>query len=152
MPSATTESPLFTICPLDAELRNDTLIGAEVILKDSSRPIDPDIFSPEDISILRQALYDNTVLVIRKQQGIKPLSLEKIASIWDPDMINQHSAGKYQVRDPRNILSANNGARLPQAPNVQIIGNGKVENYEGLDLDLVHVVSPLGHLMSSVLC
>lgn len=150
MPSARLpDSLLFTIRPLDTELRKDTLVGAEVIVKDPSHPINPDTFTPEDISVLRQALYDNTVLVIRKQQGINPLSLEKIASIWDPDMINQHSGGKYQVRDPRNILSANNGARLPRAPNVQIIGNGEFKNYEGLDLDLVHVVRASVNLVSS---
>ncbi len=62
-------------------------------------------------------------------------------------MINVHSAGKDQVRDPRSVLSRNNGARLPQAQNVQVIGNGKFEDYEGLSLDLVHVVSGLSFLL-----
>lgn len=95
--------------------------------------------------MLRQALYDNSVLVIRKQHGINPLSLDALAAIWDEDMINVHSAGASQVRDPRSILSRNNGARLPDAPNVQIIGNGRFDDYEGLDLDLVHVDSKEFH-------
>lgn len=81
------------------------------------------------------------VIVFRNQQGINPLALEKLAAIWDPDMINMHSGGSKQIADPRNILSRNNGARLTQAPNVQIIGNGVFKGYEGLDLDLRHVVS-----------
>lgn len=143
MPSATLPtSPLFTIQQLSPELRKDTLIGAEVLLNTNNTPIDPSAFSPADISVLRQALYDNSVLVFRKQQGIDPLALEKLASIWDEDMINVHSAGKDQVRDPRSILSRNNGARLPAAPNVQVIGHGKFQNYEGIqEMNLVHVVS-----------
>jgi len=136
-------SPLFTIQPLSPSLRKETWIGAEVLLNNGPHPIDPSSLTPEDVSVLKQALYDNSVLVIRKQQGIDPLVLEKLASIWDPDMINVHSAGKDQVRDPRSILSRNNGARLPHAQNVQVIGNGKFEDYEGLSLDLVHVVSSL---------
>jgi alpha-ketoglutarate-dependent taurine dioxygenase len=134
----------FTIHPLSAQLQKDTWIGAEVRLNSdpaSSSLINPSTFSPLDIDVLRQALYEHSVLVIRKQSGIDPMVLEKLASIWDPDMINVHSAGKDQVRDPRSILSRNNGARLPEAPNVQVIGNGIFEGYEGIDkLNLVHVV------------
>jgi hypothetical protein len=101
MPSVTLPtSPLLTIQQLSPELRKDTLIGAEVLLTTENGPIDPSTFTPADISILRQALYDNSVLVFRKQQGINLLALEKLASIWDEDMINVHSAGKDQVRGP----------------------------------------------------
>ena len=134
-------SPQFTVRPFSPELRKDTLIGAEVVLNQLNNPVDPDTFTSADISGLRQALYDNSVLVFRKQQGINPLALEKLAAFWDEDIINIHSAGKEQVTDKRSILSRNNGARLPQAPNVQIIGNGLFQGYEGLDLNLRHVVS-----------
>lgn len=112
-----------------------------MLLNRNNGPIDPLNFTPADISILRQALHDNSVLVVRKQQGIDPLALEKLASIWDDDMINVHSAGKDQVRDPRSILSRNNGARLPAAPNVQVIGHGNFKDYEGIEeMNLIHVV------------
>jgi hypothetical protein len=142
MPSATLPtSSLFTIVPLAPELRKDTLIGAEVVLNKRG-PIVPSTLLPDDISVLRQALYDNSVLVIRKQQGIDPHALEQLAAIWDENLINVHSAGKEQVLDPRNILSRNNGARLPRAQNVQIIGNGEFKGYEGIDyLNLRHIVS-----------
>lgn len=142
MPSITLPtSPLFTIQQLSLDLRKDSLIGAEVLLNTDDGAIDPLKFSSADISILRQALYDNSVLVIRKQQGINPLAIEKLASIWDDDMINVHSSGKDQVRDPRSILSRNNGSRLPSAPNVQVIGNGEFSDYEGIEhMDLRHVV------------
>jgi hypothetical protein len=144
MPSAILpSSPLFTIEPLSQELRKDTLIGAEVTLNNHNGPLNVDALCSKDISVLRQALYDNSVLVIRKQQGIDPLALEKLASIWDENMINIHSAGKEQVTDSRSILSRNNGARLPRAQNVQIIGNGVFKGYEGLDLNLRHVVGSL---------
>jgi hypothetical protein len=143
MPSTTLpSSPLFTIRPLAPELRKDTLIGAEVVLNKPG-PVNPDTFSPEDVSVLRQALYDNSVLVIRKQQGIDPYALEKMAAFWDENMINVHSSGKTQVRDPKSILSLNNGARLPAAENVQIIGNGEFRDYEGIPyMNLTHIVRP----------
>lgn len=130
----------LTIKPLPSSLRKDTWLGAEVLLPPQNPLLNPTTLSPADTSTLQQALYDHGVLVIRKQQDIDPLSLEKLAAIWDPDMINVHSAGKDQVRDPSSILSRNNGARLPGAQNVQIIGNGVFE-YQGMELDLRHVVS-----------
>ena len=115
MPSTTfSTSPLFTVKPLSPELRKDTLIGAEVVVNDPTSPIDPTTFSAEDVAVLRQALYDNSVIVFRKQQGIDPLALEKLAAIWDDDMINVHSAGNKQIADPRNILSRNVSRIFPE--------------------------------------
>jgi hypothetical protein len=69
MPSASFPiSSLFSIRPLSAELRKDTLISAEVVLNSNSGPLNPDTLTPEDISALWQALYDNSVLVIRKSK------------------------------------------------------------------------------------
>lgn len=77
MPSARIPtSPLFTIHQLAPELRNDTLIGAEVVLNSGTGLINPSTFNPDNIAVLRQALYDNSLLVFRKQQGIDPLALK----------------------------------------------------------------------------
>lgn len=137
-----TLTPKFHIKPLPPALRKDTAIGAEVIIDSSvsSSLIDPSNFSPDEADILRQALYDHSVLVIRNQQGIAGPVLPQLAALFDSNAKYRHSAGDKKITDTKNILSRNNSEKLPAAPQVQIIGSGEFLGYEGYDLNLVHVV------------
>lgn len=146
MPAAIlTSSPAFTIQPLSRELSRESLIGAEVIINPGS----PEILSVEDlasqdIDVLRQALYDHSVLVIKQQNGIAPATLPKLAAIWDEKMIAMHVVGNKPISNPKNILSRTVAYRTPKCDAVSIIGNGNFEYYEGIDnLNLHHVVSLL---------
>lgn len=132
------------IQPLTKNLRKDSWIGAEVVLPGQRGPINISQLSHGDIEVLRQGLYDNSVLVIRGQQGLDPNEMPKLAAIWDDHMINIHSGGDKSVTAPDNILSRNNGTRVVRAPNTSIIGNGHFVDYEGHDeLHLRHVVGSL---------
>lgn len=148
MPSTTLySSPAFTISPLPAFLRKDTLIGAEVLLNANNETtsgalIDLATLKPDDSQVLRQALYDNGVLVIRNQTGIKPEVLPALAAIWDEDIKSEHSGGKTQQKNKNNVLSKNGGARIPGWDMVQVIGKGNIEDYMGMEpLNLNHLVS-----------
>ena len=46
------------------------------------------------------------------------------------------------MTDPNNILSRNAAVRTPSCPNITVIGNGKCDDYVGIEkLNLIHVVS-----------
>ncbi len=147
MPSATlASSPSLTIHPLSPAQSRKSLIGAEVVVNpDVPNIITPKSLCGEDIALLRQALYDYSVLVIKRQNGIDPASLPKLAAIWDEKIIDMHSGGLKAVTNPKNILSINGAARTPSCESVTIIGNGRFDGYMGIEkLELVHVVSSLG--------
>lgn len=103
--------------------------------------LDLDLLTDNDKDTLRKALFENQVVVIRKQKGIDPTVLPKLAKIFDPNASDIHSAGEKAVSDPKNILSAYKAGRIPRAPQVGIIGSGKFQDYEGLkELEVVHLV------------
>ena len=128
------------IQPLNAELRKDTKLGAEVFLPSTQKLLDLDALSESDKGTLRKALFTHGVLVIRDQTGLEPSVLVGLAKLFDPAPLDHHSGGAKQVTDPNNILSLNNCSRIPKAPQVTVIGKGRVEDHQGLsEMDLQHL-------------
>ena len=135
------ESTNLTFNLLPDEIRQSSAIGAEVQLPPGMPLLDLDRLTDNDKDTLRKALFENQVIVIRKQKGIDPTVLPKLAKIFDPNASDIHSAGEKAVSDPKNILSAYKAGRIPRAPQVGIIGSGKFQDYEGLkELEVVHLV------------
>jgi hypothetical protein len=100
------------------DIRQSSQVGAEIILP-SDRPIlDPAELSEADRYVLREAVFDNSVVVIRNQQGINPETFPELAKVFDKHATNLHSAGKNAVSDPRNILASYKAGRIPRAPQV----------------------------------
>jgi hypothetical protein len=131
----------LTFQQLSPDVREDSAIGAEVKLPNDMHILDIDRLTEKDKDVLRQALFENQVIVIRNQKGIDPTVLPKLAEVFDKSAVGIHSAGEKAVSDPRNILSAYKAGRIPRAPQVGIIGSGKFENYEGLPaLEVLHLV------------
>lgn len=103
---------------LPESIRQDSRIGAEVVLPKHMPILDLALLSEDDRSQLRQALFQNQVVVIRNQQGIDASVLPQLAKVFDPHASDIHSAGEKAVSDPRNILSAYKAGRIPDAPQV----------------------------------
>jgi len=147
MPHAIAEG--IQIVPLPDNIRGDSEIGAEVVLPSSDTLIDPSRLSPVEIDSLRHALFDNGVLVIRNQSGLKAAVLPQLAKIFDPFVKDIHSGGEKAVTDPKNILSQNGASRVPRAPQVTIIGQGTIEGHEGIPkVELKHLVRMLSSCRS----
>lgn len=131
----------FEIHPLPPTLRKDTGIGAEIVLR-HQKLIDPSVIDESDRTLLQQALFNHSVLVVRRQHGIDPNVLPKLAGVWDDKVKSIHSGGPTMVKDTNSILSRNGGDRIPRAPQVSILGSGTFHDYEGLpEINLRHVVS-----------
>lgn len=136
------EPTSLTFDLLPEEIRQSSAIGAEVQLPPGMSLLELDNLTENDKETLRQALFENQVIVIRKQKGVDATVLPKLAKIFDPSASDIHSAGEKAVSDPKNILSAYKAGRHPKAPQVGIIGSGKFQNYEGLKkIEVVHLVS-----------
>lgn len=135
------EPTSLTFDLLPDEIRQSSAIGAEIQLPPGMPLLDLDRLTDYDKDTLRKALFENQVIVIRKQKGIDPTVLPTLAKIFDPNASDIHSAGEKAVSDPKNILSAYKAGRIPRAPQVGIIGSGKFQDYEGLkELEVVHLV------------
>lgn len=138
MPHPTTS---LRVVPLNGCARGSSQLGAEVLLPEYMKTFDPQSLSESEKETLRQAFFEQGVLVIRDQLALNPDVLYDVAELLDPQPKRFHSGGKKQVSDPRNILSQNNCSRIPRAPQVTLIGKGHFEGYEGIpELDLKHLV------------
>ncbi|KAJ5087124.1 Taurine catabolism dioxygenase TauD/TfdA [Penicillium angulare] len=97
--------------------------------------IDVETMSDDEFHILRQALYENQVLVLRNQMSLSPRRQYELTRRFDP------AAGVYshgKSIDKRSVLHADL-TTVPDQPQVQVIGHGFVKEYEGLsDVQLNH--------------
>lgn len=131
----------LTFQPFPEELRESSAIGAQVNLPKGMPILELNRLTETDLDILRKALFENQVVVIRNQKGIDPTVLPNLARIFDETASDVHSAGEKAVSDPRNILSSYKAGRVSRAPQVGIIGSGTFRDYEGLEeLEVVHLV------------
>jgi hypothetical protein len=131
---------------LPKNIRQSSQIGAEIILPSSTPILDLARLSEADKHVLREAVFDNQVVVIRNQKGINPQVFPELAKVLDDSATNLHSAGKNAVSDPKNILSTYKAGRIPRAPQVGIIGSGKFKDYEGIpELEVIHLDHTLFH-------
>lgn len=143
MPHAeSTDRKPLSVQLLPEDIRQSSRIGAEILLPSDQSILDLERLTEIDKETLREAIFDNSVVVIRNQQGINPAILPELTKIFDPSASDIHSAGAKAVSDPKNILSSYRAGRIPRAPQVGIIGSGTFKDYEGIpELDVVHLVS-----------
>lgn len=131
----------LSIQSLSDELRKDTQVGAEVILPTSMQHLDVTQLAEKDRRTLQHGLFEHGVLVVRNQAGIQPEALVQLAKLFDPAPLDIHSGGEKQVTSPKNILSQNNCTRVPRAPQVTVIGQGRFEGHEDIpEVNLKHLV------------
>lgn len=85
-------------------------------------------FKDDDFNILRKVLYEKQVVVIKNQKNLSPRAQYELTRRFDP------SAGVYshgKSIDKRSVLHADL-TTIPHQPQVQVIGSGSVDEYEGL--------------------
>lgn len=97
------------VVPLRPKLRKQSGLGAEVVLPASMQHLDLDGLSDEEQATLRSGLFDNGVLVVRKQRGLDPNVMPRIGRFFDETAWDIHSGGEKMVSDSKNILSKNRG-------------------------------------------
>lgn len=99
--------------------------------------LDLQTISDSDFSLLHRTLYENQVVLIRNQHHLTPAAQYALTRRFDP-LANTYSHGKAGNADTRSVLHKDLKT-IPSVPQVQVIGHGYLEEYEGLrDVHLQH--------------
>ncbi|KAI6714112.1 hypothetical protein JHW43_003333 [Diplocarpon mali] len=98
--------------------------------------VDLENLSEADFQIIRTALYNSHVVVLKNQAGISAKAQYELTKRFDP---TSESYGHGKTLDAKRSVLHPDLKTIPHQPQVQVIGNGTFEEYEGLkNIKLVH--------------
>ena len=84
----------------------------------------------EDFQLIRNALYLHHVVVLKNQTGLSPKAQYELTKRFDPASSNY---GHGKTLDAKRSVLHPDLKTIPHQPQVQVIGNGFYEDYEGLE-------------------
>ena len=83
----------------------------------------------DDFQLIRNTLYLHHVVVLKNQSGLSPKAQYELTKRFDPASSNY---GHGKTLDAKRSVLHPDLKTIPQQPQVQVIGNGFYEEYEGL--------------------
>ncbi|KAF2227543.1 alpha-ketoglutarate dependent xanthine dioxygenase [Elsinoe ampelina] len=92
--------------------------------------VDIEHLSDADFDVIRGALYNYQVVVLKDQSNASPKAQYEITQRFDPAATASYGHGK--TLDAKRSILHPDLKTIPHQPQVQVIGNGFVEEYEGL--------------------
>jgi alpha-ketoglutarate-dependent taurine dioxygenase len=118
------------VSPIAAPSTSAVDFGAEI------ENADLENLSEEDFQTIRNALYHHHVVVLKNQTGLSPKAQFELTRRFDPA---SNSYGHGKTLDAKRSVLHPDLKTIPHQPQVQVIGNGFYEEYEGLkNITLVH--------------
>ncbi|KAF1975458.1 Clavaminate synthase-like protein [Bimuria novae-zelandiae CBS 107.79] len=128
MPHATTSN--ITVHPIPPRPGATYTIGAELHGTNLSS------LSPQDEEVIKHALYTHQVILFKNQSSLTPAAQFAVTRLFDPLAT---SYGHGATLDAKKSILHPDLKTIPSQPQVQVIGNGFVPEYEGLkDITLKH--------------
>ncbi|KAI8265368.1 putative dioxygenase [Colletotrichum sp. SAR11_239] len=121
---STTMASQATITPLTPAEGSAVDFGAVV------SNVDIENLTDADFDAIRDALFKHQVLVFKNQSHVSPKAQYEITQRFDPDA--GASYGHAKTIDAKRSILHPDLKTIPHQPQVQVIGNGFVEEYEGL--------------------
>jgi xanthine dioxygenase len=98
--------------------------------------VDLENLSNNDFETIRNALYTSHVVVLKNQAGCSPKAQYELTKRFDPKSDNY---GHGKTLDAKRSVLHPDLKTIPHQPQVQVIGNGFYEEFEGLkNITLVH--------------
>ncbi|KAK4147635.1 uncharacterized protein C8A04DRAFT_8884 [Dichotomopilus funicola] len=91
--------------------------------------VDIEQLTDADFKIIRQALFEQQVLVFKNQGHVSPKAQFELTQRFDP---TASSYGHGKTLDAKRSILHPDLKTIPHQPQVQVIGNGFVAEYEGL--------------------
>jgi alpha-ketoglutarate-dependent taurine dioxygenase len=91
--------------------------------------VDIENLSEQDFETIRNALYNYHVVVLKNQEGLSPKAQYQLTRRFDP---KSDSYGHGKTLDAKRSVLHPDLKTIPHQPQVQVIGNGYYEEYEGL--------------------
>ena len=111
------------IRPLQVPSTSAVDFGTEILNADVEHLTD------DDFAIIREALYNSHVVIIKNQAGVSPKAQYELTRRFDPV---SDSYGHGKTLDAKRSVLHPDLKTIPHQPQVQVIGNGFYEEYEGL--------------------
>lgn len=116
--------------PLAAPTSSNNTFGAEILNANIEN------LSDADFAIIHDALYKYQVVVLKNQSSLTPASQFLLTQRFDPEAT---SYGHGKTLDAKRSILHPDLKTIPHQPQVQVIGNGHYDEYEGLkDFTLKH--------------
>lgn len=116
--------------PLQAPSKSAVDFGVEI------DNVNVEDLSDQDFDFIRNALYNHHVVVLKNQTGLSPKAQYDLTRRFDPRSDNY---GHGKTLDAKRSVLHPDLKTIPHQPQVQVIGNGFYEEYEGLtNITLVH--------------
>jgi xanthine dioxygenase len=86
--------------------------------------------SDADFNLIRDALFNHQVIVFRNQGHVSPKAQFNLTNRFDPAA---QSYGHGKTIDAKRSILHPDLKTIPHQPQVQVIGNGFIDSYEGLE-------------------
>lgn len=85
--------------------------------------------TPADEQVIKTALYTHQVILFKNQQALTPKAQYEVTRLFDPAATGY---GHGKTLDAKRSILHPDLKTIPHQPQVQVIGNGRVDAYEGL--------------------
>ncbi|KAF4983368.1 hypothetical protein FZEAL_1220 [Fusarium zealandicum] len=118
------------VTPITAPAGSAIDFGAIVSNVDLEAISGTDRSSDADFNVIREAFFTHQVLVFKDQSHLSPRAQYEITQRFDPEAGGSYGHGK--TLDAKRSILHPDLKTIPHQPQVQVIGNGFVEDYEGL--------------------
>ncbi|TEY85161.1 hypothetical protein BOTCAL_0016g00120 [Botryotinia calthae] len=109
--------------PISSPENSSLNLGAEI------NNVDLEHLSEEDFKTIRNALYNHHVVVLKNQAGLSPKAQYDLTRRFDP---TAETYGHGKTLDAKRSVLHPDLKTIPHQTQVQVIGNGFYEEYEGL--------------------
>ena len=109
--------------PIEVPSTSAVDFGVEILNADVENLTD------DDFAVIREALYHSHVVVIKDQADVSPKGQYELTRRFDPA---SDSYGHGKTLDAKRSVLHPDLKTIPHQPQVQVIGNGFYEEYEGL--------------------
>lgn len=119
-----TVSSSVTVHPFERSPNSEIDFGAEL------RDVDLSNITDADFNIIRDAVYRYQVVLIKGQQALTPAQQYHLNNLFDPEAT---SYGHGKTLDAKRSVLHPDLKTIPHQQQVQVIGNGFVKSYEGLE-------------------
>jgi xanthine dioxygenase len=113
-----------TVRPIVAPAGSEINFGVEI------ENVNLENLSDSDFAIIHDALYNHQVVVLKNQSSLSPKAQFLLTQRFDSEAT---SYGHGKTLDAKRSILHPDLKTIPHQPQVQVIGNGTYESYEGLE-------------------
>jgi xanthine dioxygenase len=103
--------------------------GSKIDFAAELRNADLENITEADFEVIRRALYEYQVILFKGQQDLSPKAQYELTRLFDPEVT---SYGHGKTLDTKKSILHPDLKTIPHQPQVQVIGNGPVEEFQGL--------------------